>query len=253
MYELRDMSDTYPDIVVGELDFVRKNLYLHSQDISPISSHIVKKIMTQFGLKSASFTPMDDTIKYSKKKIVGDVPAIVFHGTSSDKIESILQNGLFAGGGNSPYEKTIIHDEHVFFTSEFDYSKEYAYSSVRAAGTKSSLPIIIELNVPDKSKLSPDWDSDAVAKKDQRYYYSTASKPEYSTMKSMALSNHQGRWGYKGKILPQSFRWIWFYQPHSKKWKKLKPSTMSKFIDKWDGIDELKHYLGIGSEYGGHN
>ena len=239
------MSELAPDVLTGRYEPKFKQLSLDwTQEISPTSSLILKKVVKQLGIKkvnASSYTEDGDTkdITYSKKKIIGDVPSIVFHGTSSEYLENILKYGIKPDEGVSNFQtQDVWNTEEVFFAADFHRSEFYAFNTKDKAG---GIPVIFEFTIPDKDLLKPDFDADTASTQQQYYQHHQKHSTSKSDLKPMTLSREQGKWGYSGRIPASFIRWVYFYRTSDKKWIKFKPSTISKILDNY-GIEGLYRY-----------
>lgn len=229
-----ELAESAPDIMVGRYDPIQKILTLDGRGhFNARSSLILKKVVKQLKIKKIETDHLDyngeeKQVTYNKNKILGDVPVIVFHGTTSNHIDDILKYGLRAGKGGSKFDKQDIwHETEIFFAATFDESKFYAYNAKSNSG---GIPIIFEFTIPDKSLLKPDYDADT-ASTNRSDYYQNQPTPKFtskSSMKPMGLSRETGKWGYSGRIPSKFIRWVYLYRHHDKKWIKLRPSTISK-------------------------
>lgn len=167
---LQRMAGLTPDVAVGEYRPKDETILVWNQGyIEPTTSLNVKKLAKQFNVKNiiyysrsptADDNAEDDKYVYSPAELKGDVPNIVYHGTTSVLLESILQYGLYPGQAPSRFE-IIQHLEHIFFTASFPEAAFYAFHAKRVDKQKyENFPIIIELTIPDKNLLFPDYDAD---------------------------------------------------------------------------------------------
>jgi hypothetical protein len=235
---ISELAEAAPDIMVGRYDPIQKILTLDSRGhFNARSSLILKKVVKQLKIKKVDsehyeYGGEEKQVTYNKNKILGDVPEIVFHGTTSNHINDILKYGLRAGKGDSKFDsQEIYHETEIFFAATFDGSKFYAYN---ARANSGGIPIIFEFTIPDKSLLKPDYDADT-ASTNRSDYYQNQPTPKYtskSSMKPMGLSRETGKWGYSGRIPSKFIRWVYLYRDYDKKWIKLRPSTISKLEDK---------------------
>ena len=121
----------------------------------------VRKVMKQFGLTDIKI----EYTEYTKEKeiITTEEPveslksATFYHGTCMSYVESIKTKGLAPlslTNAATNYED-VTHKDKVFIT----LNREKAYShAMNAARKKDSFPMILEMRVPDVSKLVPDYD-----------------------------------------------------------------------------------------------
>ena len=244
---ISEFAETAPDIMVGQYDPVQKILVLDSRGhFNMRSSLILKKVVKQLKIKKVEsdiLTHDGDNkyISYNKNKILGDVPEVVYHGTTIIHLNDILKYGLEAGRGGSKFDKqNIYHETEIFFAATFNECEFYAFNAKKNSG---GLPIIFEFTIPDKNLLKPDYDADT-ASTSRSDYYANQPEPKYvakSSMKPMGLSRETGKWGYSGRIPSKFIKWVYLYREHDKKWIKLRPETIIKLENQW-GSDWYYRY-----------
>jgi hypothetical protein len=253
-------TDMPPDVVAGIYYQNEKSLSIQGADKgNPITSVIISKIIRQLGIKKVSRSSAfrdDDTI-YSAKKNIGTVPKVGFHGTNTLNLKGILQRGIEAGVGPGNFRHTgVVHTIDSFFSSVFDDAEYYANNST-VDRTKhdwskgghpeksGAYPVVIEFNVPDPDKVIPDFDADAHSLL-QRFYSHESPPKKFgaSPMKPMGLSKEAGKFGYRGRILPGHIKTIHLYSDAMKKWRKFKPSTVSRGL--WVLGSDWYYRVGIG-------
>lgn len=245
------LAETAPDIVAGEYHPDIDNITVYSStDINPMSSLTIKKIAKQLGVKNVSRdyfdapSQGDEYITYPTKKLIGDVPKVVFHGTNSDSLQRILIYGLDPGRGSSKWG-SIIHQEHIFFAATFRVATYYAMNAVRVTKNKyDTFPIVLEIIIPDISFLAPDYDADRTTTQQQYYTWSDPDAYVKTTMPSMGVSREIGKWGYKGRIPAQFIHWVYYYVVNEKKWKKSRPETWRKLLERYDW-ENIGYRLGL--------
>ena len=248
------LSEIAPDIVAGEYYPKHKSINVYySTNVSPNTSLIVKKIAKQLGVKNVTrdyykTNSNDDIIDvdYPAKKLVGGIPEVVFHGTNSKELQSILTYGLDPGRGSSRWEKqNIFHEEHVFFTSTFQEATYYAENAVRVEKRGGeNFPIVLELTIPDTSLIDPDYDADTMTTQQRTYHQHPVDKFTKSSMKSMGISRETGKWGYKGRIPAKFIKWVYYYNGFQKKWHKSRPDVWKKLLDRYDW-ETIGYKLGL--------
>jgi hypothetical protein len=169
----------------------------------PESSLVIKKVVKALNIKKVSYMSGggDEEFVTSSRKVSGELPRIVYHGTTTKYLSSILSNGLSPGVSKTNYDK-VSHPEAVFFTSRI---AEAAYHAEHAAYKNDGEPLILVMRIPDKSKIIPDYDVDTHAE-DTNFPH--ISKPEDHAGsfkgKSMTHTKEFGLYGYRGRI-PASF------------------------------------------------
>ena len=92
---------------------------------------------------------------YSREDVIGAnvKNAKFYHGTDYASFLQIIKKGIM-GNARTNYEK-INHESRVFFTTKLSKA---AYHSINSAIKNDSIPVILELKVPDLSRLVLDYD-----------------------------------------------------------------------------------------------
>ena len=217
-YDLTDDLDSRSDVLLGTIDD-NDSLFLHSLGsfkFDPQSSILVKKVVKELGLSSVSYGTHDEDEEHvSKWAIKGEIPKRVYHGTSTNYIQSLMRFGLVPDKEETNYEG-ISHPEAVFFSSRKDEALMHAKHTARKVG---GLPVVIELTVPDKNLIIPDYDIDIGAGDTGCYDYICSklrdNQSKYSEMEgdSLSLSREFGIYGYKGRIPASHF--LAYYLPRN--------------------------------------
>jgi hypothetical protein len=239
------------DILVGSLR--NGELVLHSGGgfkLDPKSSLLVKKVANALKIKKVTY--QDDlegnsNISIPRKKITARIPDIAYHGTAIKYLEDILKVGLEPRGHQSNYEQQgIYHDDKIFFATRFG---EASHHATHTSSLTKSLPIVLELTIPDKNLVIADYDVDMHG--GETTYDAPARKThtKYGSDKSFALSKEFGVYGYQGKILPQHIRYVYVlfneeaYDPSIKDYKKFSPKKLRQFLDRYGSFDEIQYYI----------
>ncbi len=220
-YDLMDALEGRSDILLGTVDEHYKVLYLHgygSFRFDPQSSILVKKVIKELGLSSVSYTSSDDDERTVRKhNIKGQIPRNVYHGTSTNYIQGLLRFGLVPNRKETNYEG-ISHPESVFFTSRTEEALHHAKHTANRVG---GLPVVIELSVPNKNLIIPDYDIDIGAGDTGCYDYICAKlrKNQRGNMEgdSLSLSREFGIYGYKGRV-PASFFSSFYLPENQEEW-----------------------------------
>lgn len=254
---LSTASEAGPDVLVGEWYPDKNAIVIWNQsEIAPHTSLQVKKVVQTLKIKRIThryldYTGQDDDVEQElpAKKITGEVPNKMYHGTSSSQLISILKYGLDPGRGPGRFVKQrVVHHEHVFLSGTFANAMFYADNAVRAGQEKwGKYPIILEIDVPDPNLLAPDYDADATRGQSEsdRYYQFREKEPNrLHTMKAMAASKETAKWGYKGRIPSKFIRWVWYFNTYHKKWHRSRPDVWRKLLDRYDW-DAISYKLGI--------
>jgi hypothetical protein len=248
-----DFEDTYTflsnvqtyigDVLIGQIN--GSDLYLYdygSFKLDPKSSILVKKVIEQLKLKSASYVEDIDstTTTIKKKKMIGKIPEVFYHGTSSNYFNAIMKIGLKPGEADSNYKaQGIYHYELIFFTSRIGEAMGHAQHTAKQKGGTA---IILEFTVPDKNLIVADYDIERLS--DTTRYYADIdtrkSKHDASSYKKDPdkLSSEFGIYGYKGRIAPVFIKNVYVAQKPTDQiynittdFKKMKPKQLIRLID----------------------
>lgn len=251
------MAEISPDVAVGEYyPETREIIVWNESAIQAKTSLIIKKIAAELGLDVVKSRHRDEPkydddkiVAHPVKKLIGGVPKVVFHGTNSHALKSILDYGLDAARGDSKFAKQgIVHDEHVFFTAVFEEALYYAFNAKQQDNKKwNNYPIVVELTIPDPSLLDPDYDADVSTTSARVFPVFQQNTKQTSDMKAMGLSRETGKWSYKGRIPTSFIRWIYYYKPFEHKWYRSKPETWTKLLSHYDW-ETLGYKLGLNGE-----
>jgi len=251
---LTRMAELAPDVVAGEYYPDSRSIVVwNMSEVQPRTSINVKKIVKQLGVDNVTFRHRDEPktddkeIEYPPEKLLGGIPDVFFHGTNSNALKDILKFGLDPGRGPSRFaSRNIFHNDHVFLSATFQEALYYAFNAQRQDKRQSwsNFPIVIELEIPDKDLLYPDYDAD-VSTTSKRYFPKFQSDPiTKSSMKSMGISRETGKWSYKGRIPASHIRWVYYYKPFQHVWKKSRPETWTKLLMNADW-EMIGHRLGL--------
>jgi len=251
---LERMAELAPDVVVGAYNPYNHGMVVWSMSgVQPRTSLNVKKIVKQLGVDNVTYSHIDEPksddkeIEYSPKKMLAGTPDVAFHGTNSNALKDILKFGLDPGRGPSKFAtRKIFHPEHIFLTAVFQEALFYAFNAQRQDKRQSwgNFPIVIELEIPDKNLLYPDYDAD-VSTTSKRYFPKFQDDPyTKSDMKSMGLSREMGKWSYKGRIPASHIKWVYYYKPYGHVWKKSRPETWQKLLQNSDW-ETIGYKLGL--------
>ncbi len=244
------LSDFPQDVVTGYYYPERREIMLAGYEKgNPLTSLILPKIVRALNVNKVTKDYGDDEqTTYQKKQMKGQIPSVAYHGTNSENLEYILTEGLNPGRGSSNFsQQGIYHTDEIFFAASFEDAKFYSQNSVENSYKEHSVyQVILEINIPDKSLVVPDFDADATATSNPalQHYLHGKSNVAPSSLKPMSASLEVGKFGYRGRILPQQIRWVWLFNSNTQKWKKLKPSTVRAGLQRF-GSDWYYH-IGLG-------
>ncbi len=219
----------YATIENGRLDMIGNSSYRPA-----VTSDTLRKTIKALNLngvtrRTQSFNPDYDEVEHDfetsryefNKKLAQKT---FYHGTSTTFIESMLKFGLKPNPGETQFDN-IEHQDKVFITTELDKAMFHATHS---ANKNNSFPVIIELRIPDESKLVSDYDvviDTMGADSDQAmelgysdiFYQLPNYRGDGSKYDDMhqrfgkrldKLSTRVGIFGYKGRIPASHFNFI---------------------------------------------
>jgi len=233
---MQEISERYPDVLVGSIH--DKVLYVQNYSsfkLDPKSSILVKKVVDTLKLKSVTVSHGDSDIKVTKKKIVGEISDIAYHGTTSKYLDGILRKGLRPDERESNWLKQgIQHPDKIFFTTLIGEAMGH---SIMTANKKGGIPIILEFKIPDKDLMIADYDVEGETGAHEFYDYHVQSHKRTYKSKPMSLSKEFGIYGYKGNIKPVFIKNIYVaIKPADEVYsmddfKKMKPKTAARYIE----------------------
>jgi hypothetical protein len=232
------------DAFVGYWDAKKKTIWT-SPGINPATSALLQKIANALKARSVeyeteqSFKPpyaknddreyWDSREKFTYKKMLGNISDVAYHGTTTEYLPSIFLYGLMPGRSASNYGD-IVHDDKIFLSFSFIEAETHA---LHTAENKENWPVILQVRIPDKAALQPDYDVDK-STISPTYPDFTGGEPNaFSSVDSMKASRHAGLFGYKGRI-PANFI-EGAYLRIKNKWKKVRIDTLKRRVmaDPW--------------------
>ena len=263
----RFASDYLQDAMIGYLH--NRSLRIHMSDNpSPVSSSLMKKVAQSLGADNVEYDTEEryqtdysseeyDTPTYSYSSrwdMVGDVPDELYHGTTTTYFAEITRYGLSPGRSDSNFAKNqVFHDDKIFLADRESESRYYAANAVTEAG---GLPMVVQIRIPDKSLLMPDYDVDRYASASRSgkntYSYLGFGDREYeiSSVGPWKSTKHAGKYAYQGRI-PASYIIRIMIRFSQNDWEnvdiKYVQELISRYQDEWvnyygydlDELDEL--------------
>lgn len=159
----------------------------------PKESVLFKKVVRELKpsnvkFQSDEFKNIDKGGFYTRR----NTDKVFYHGTSSDKLLSIMRKGLDKNSINMNYPESVrkIIGGQTFITSNFRYALSHANLNSKV---DDSYPVVISFVVRFEDLLQPDYDVKRTSPNDQ---------------KALKVSREMGIYGYKGNILPTDFEEI---------------------------------------------
>jgi hypothetical protein len=192
----------------------------------PKTSLLAKKIVNQFNLKGANYHSSYDDWDHNEdletyfipSEMKGELPDVLFHGTTSASIRDIMRTGLRPGAQlgktNWPH---VWHDKAVSLTVK---KGEARFHGTRAAQMNKSLPIVLHVQVPDKNRIMADFDVDSQTDKTT---YPGKHLPAWGSQAragrgSLKTSIDVGTVAYNGRIPAKFIRRIEYFDPMHERW-----------------------------------
>jgi len=253
---IQTLVEYIEDILIGEVEednILRiNNIAITSFD--PKSSVLVKKVATALKVKSVTYPETTDAEKSTtvpRKKLLGIVPDVGYHGTSSKYIHDIVRMGLQPDKSKSNWDE-ITHEGIIFFSTRIGTSIFHAVRTSTLRKYTRGLPIIVEFKIPDKNRLIADYDVENLTNRQQFYNYSYADKKKVRSDKPFSLSKEFGIYGYRGNIKPVFITNIYVYNNQEKMgtddvmyasvtdFKKMKPKSAEKHITELEELGFLE-------------
>lgn len=160
------IRDTRPDIILGTIHDGK--LYLdsmHSMAHSQTNPQVRKLMQTlgihQVGVIGRNKEGDDTEEEFDVEELTGDIPDIVYHGTSTTHIYEILRVGL-RPNTKTNWPEVGKFTDRVFLTSSLDNALFHANHQTVPSRFKrnrtSGRPIILKVRIPDRALIVPDYD-----------------------------------------------------------------------------------------------
>lgn len=160
--EPSNVNDTRPDIFAATIH--KDKLYVNGMvmDRSPRSSLLVKKIVNELGLDGVVLTRYNEQDyeveeEIPRHQMVGNIPDVVYHGTTTRHIRKILRTGI-APNDNENWSKVGKFRDLVFFASDPHTAIFHANSQ---ADGNHHVPVLIATRLPDRARIVADYDVSA--------------------------------------------------------------------------------------------
>lgn len=161
-----DVMDVMRDAEIPFFHIIDDTAYISPEDELDISTPLnpqMRKIIKQLGIQKVETTEQifdpeheeDITHEYDREEFINaNIKNIKFyHGTSYDKLRGIASTGI-RGMSVTNYEK-INHDERIFITTK---RNKAVYHALNSSHNNNSIPVILEIKLPDPTKLVLDYD-----------------------------------------------------------------------------------------------
>lgn len=152
------------DLITG-VYHASKNEFWHQGDPSmithnPAVSQYFKKLMQFLGVEEVTGERLSgndsESVSTMQHDMHGKIPERMHHGTNTGAMPNILKVGLVPGEGEGNWDEVGQFGDVIFLTEDFYNAKFHAE---RQANTINNVaPVILEVKVPDPTKIVPDFD-----------------------------------------------------------------------------------------------
>lgn len=229
-YFVESFNDKLPrNTIVG---VIINNPYYEFR-VSDVLNKLIKLLpnLNYYEIEGETYSK-DELINKNQNKLI-KLPDVVYHGTSSEHIDSILKNGIRPMIGNSSFK--VKNEKYVFLTTSFEVADSYAKSSISKNFNMSTYKIILEVNSNqlDINKIVYDYDFyiNNVGNGNDEYNKMSGLKNRYdlplSDKGNSRVSGQYKKFGYDGIILPTKIRGIYYNKNNSSKYEYL---TINDFM-----------------------
>jgi hypothetical protein len=196
------VNDTLEDIIIGYIDSDKKLHFLNTLPrdyrVNGLPKKVVDTLKRKEYIDTFEFYIEPNThIRKPNEKI------IVYHGTNSNRILNIIDKGLLRGQKSNWNDLDEIIKDKLFFTVDIEQALFHANKSCQLDKNKNkfdSLPIVLKIILPDKTKLEPDYDVERMTGEDK--IYGILDKRTVIKNDSLKLSKELGIYSYKGDVYP---------------------------------------------------
>ena len=217
---MRDARENRPDVLAGYIYDNRLSVDgVVSMALNPRSSLLIKKVVQQLGLDGVNAERMDPegeehSEEFRMHQLEGQIPQIVYHGTTSKYIRGILRIGI-APTTNSNWQQLGKFRDKIYLTASF---QDAAFHANRTTGTAYGIPLVIATRIPDRSKIVLDFDVGAsmhgiTPAMDREGYTASVSQDTWDKKRLKTIGKYDrgtdytreiGTFGYRGRI-PSNF------------------------------------------------
>ena len=205
VYKILQMSNN-PDIFLASIkDDILIVEYAPFNNLKDLkNSTQVRKIINQLNISTIKM--IDDgkeieSIESDDLELLKYIPSIMYHGTCSKYIKNIFKLGITPStGGNYKIE----HNKPLVFLTT-NTNKAYIHAR-RCAENTNTNPIVLEIEIPDKSYITYDYDVSSYSDDIENLY--NIESDEISYRNSYQLSKEMGIYAYKKRIYPTNIKYI---------------------------------------------
>jgi len=248
------IKENRPDVLIAIINEDNELVLEPGQISHNISSKTVEKIVKHYKLSGVQLLRLDysgeEEQTYYTKREIGNIPEIVYHGTSMQYLRGILKIGL------APTDKgnweDIKFNDRVFLTVEPAYAMFHAN---RQNDNNKTMPIVLGVKIPDKSLIIPDfdavklWSDEESGKKYDYHNMILDDKVGYgdsdirNNRKIRDIISTTGIFAYMGRIPPSHIELLIYPKENDKKIS----TENSNYI--W-GIDKIENMYNTYDEFG---
>lgn len=217
--------DFLQDGMEARWDDEDKSLHISMTDNpSPVSSPLFKKVAQTLGAQDVSYSneemyhaPFggkhgdgydydDEDYRYdAKTQMIGNVPGVMYHGTTSIYLPSIIKYGLMPGEGPSNFaQQSVFHTDKIFLADRQSEARHFAGNATMQQG---GFGMVVMVKIPDPSKLLPDYDVDRHAMATDRgksTYPNLAHHGDHeweiASVSPWRATKQAGKYAYQGRI-----------------------------------------------------
>ena len=217
---MRDGRENRPDVLIGYIYDNRLSVDgVVSMALNPRSSMLIKKVVQQLGLDGVNAERMDPesdehSEEFQRQELEGQIPQIVYHGTTSQHVPGIMKIGL-APTANSNWQQLGKFKDKIYLTASF---QDAAFHANRTAASTHGTSMIIATRIPDRSKIVLDFDVGATMHgitpaMDREGYTASVKQDTWDKKRVKTIGKYHkgtdytreiGTFGYRGRI-PTSF------------------------------------------------
>lgn len=214
-----------PDIITGSFD--GNTLWVDTSietGMDPRVSTYIRKLAQFIGASNVTMSQRsgaeledDEEVELYMHEIGKGAPDMAFHGTHTGALPDIVRFGLDPQRGTGNWESEVGRFEMNFLTVRYDTAMFHAKGS---AEKNNQAPVIIQVRIPDKNQVGPDYDVALATGLDpelgdklgftgsqgwaNQMQWSGHQQKEVMARSGQKIWQHSGIFSYRGRI-PASF------------------------------------------------
>lgn len=196
------INDTLEDIIIGYIDSDKKLHFLNTLPrdyrVNGLPKKVVDTLKRKNYIDKFEFVKEPNTIPRKQNE-----KFIMYHGTNSNRVLDIIDKGLLRGKESEWEDLDEIINDKLFFTVDIEQALFHANRSSKLKKNKNnfnSLPVILKITLPDKTKLEADYDVERMTGEDK--IYGVLDKRTVVKNNSTKLSKELGIYSYNGNVYP---------------------------------------------------